>query len=95
MKKIPLKDVLKELRLPENTEFLGYGIHLEESDEFLFSIQESEDVQNVGWAKTPELAKAFQSLHKAEKIRNKFKPEANIVWMFDSGNKIFITQPDN
>jgi len=94
MKKTPLKDVLQELGLPEDTDFIGYGIHLAESDEFLLTCDEREGVQNIGWSKTPELCKVFQSIKKAEKIKNKFKPEANIVWMFDIGKQIFIAQPE-
>jgi hypothetical protein len=35
LREIPLSDVKKEYGIAEDSEFLGYGVHIERSDEFL------------------------------------------------------------
>jgi len=94
MKKTQIKDIIKQLGLPEETEWIGYGIHSVENDDFLWYFEAEGDIENLVWIKFPDKAKAFQSLNKAEKIRDKFKPEAEVVWMFDLGNQVFVTQPE-
>jgi len=93
MKKTQLNKIIKDMELPEGTIFLGYSIHLKDSDEFLLNYEDTNYSTNMYWIKTPENAKHFQSLKKAEKTRNNIKPEASIVWLFDTGPQIIATQP--
>lgn len=95
MLKIDEKRLIKEMNLPKETKFLGYAIHLIESDEFLVNYQHNEMLVNMWWTTLPEAAKHFQSLKKAEKIKKKIKPEATIAWLFDTGPNIVATQPEN
>jgi hypothetical protein len=94
MKKYKISEIIEELGLPENTEWLGYSIHSIDNDDFLFHYEVNEDVENMAWTGFPDQAKHFQSLKKAEKVRDKFKPEAEVVWVFDIGRQVIVTQPE-
>lgn len=94
MKKYKMEDVIKEIGLPENTKWIGFAIHSVENDDFLMLFEENEYAENLTWVKFPDQAKKFKSLKKAEKIRNKFKPDAEVVWLFDIGKQIVVTQPE-
>jgi hypothetical protein len=95
MKVVNTKELIKDLGFPEKTEFLGYSIHLEESDEYLLDYQLSSEVNHLTWTTRPEMAKHFQSFKKVEKTRDKIKPTAIIMWIFDTGTHIFATQPED
>jgi len=96
MIKSKVDELKKEMNLPETTEFLGYSIHLKNVDEFIMEYEIKPGLlTNMWWTKSPERAKHFKSLKKAEKIKKKIKPEANIVWVFDIGSQIVVTQPKN
>ncbi len=95
LKKVNTKQLIKDLGFPEGTEFLGYSIHLEKSDEYLYDYKITPEGTPMTWAKTPEIAKCFKSFKKIEKIRSKIKPEAIIMWLFDTGTHIYATQPEN
>lgn len=95
MKQVNTKQLIKELGFPEKTEFLGYSIHLEESDEYLVDYIHSSEMKTISWTNFPEKAKYFQSFKKIEKTRDKIKPNAIIMWLFDTGTQIYATQPED
>ena len=39
----------RDLNIPADAEFLGYGVHLEESDEFLSEFREQDSVTSKMW----------------------------------------------
>lgn len=94
MQKIKISELVKDMGLPEGTIFLGYSIHLQESDEFLLSYEDNIEMTNMWWTHNPEQVKHFQSFKKVEKIKNKIKPEASVAWLFDTGPQIIATQPE-
>ena len=79
--------------LPDETIFKGYSIHLENNDEYLVSYKIDSGEKSLAWSKFPEIAKCFQSLNKAENTKAKIRPEATIMWLFDTGTNIVATQP--
>ena len=87
------QDSVDELRqtlgFPEGTEFLGYAIYLEESDEFLAEFLDlpKEGVLKKVWARTPQMAACYKSLTKAVKISDDCSNSV-VVGMFDTGNQI-------
>lgn len=95
LEKVNLKEYITDYNLPQDTKFKGYAIHLIDSDEFLLDYKIKSGLINKWWSKTPETAKKFQSLKKAIRIRNEVKPEAVIVWMFDTGPQIIISAHEN
>jgi len=96
MKKDTINELIKGMNLPDTTKFLGYSIHLQEEDEFLMEYEIKPGLlTNMWWTKQPETAKYFKSIKKVEKIKDKIKPEANVVCVFDTGPQIIVTQPKN
>ncbi len=75
--------------LPEGTEFLGYAVYLEASDEFLAEFLDlpKEGVLKKVWAKTPQMAACYKSLTKAIEISNECFNSV-VVGMFDTGSQI-------
>ena len=60
-KKTPIKDVLTELGLPQDAEFLGYVVHLQHSDEFLMQVSDSAHMNSILWSKIPDLVIIYGS----------------------------------
>ncbi|TMO84592.1 hypothetical protein [Pseudoalteromonas spongiae] len=94
LEKIDLEHLKKEFELPEETKFVGYAIHLENSDEFLHNYNDSPDATLMTWSPSPVNAKKFHSLKKVTRIKNDIKPEARIVWLFDLGKHIAALTPE-
>lgn len=89
LREISLSAIKKEYGLSEDAEFLGYGVHLEKSDEFLAAFDESLDVTRKAWAKTPEAALTFQSIADAHHV-SKECAGSIVVGMFDTGSQIYV-----
>lgn len=95
LEKIDLKEFIKTYELPETTKFIGYSIHLTESDEFLYKYKVGNVVITKAWCQSPEMAKKFYSLKKANRVKLEIaKPDATVVWLFDIGKQIIATVPD-
>lgn len=84
-----LDDLKRELNIPADAEFLGYGVHLEASDEFLSDYKDQSDVTSKMWAKTPELAKLFEQFSGAYDMTRKC-PGAVVVGIFDSEKQVWV-----
>lgn len=79
----------KTLGFPDGTEFLGYAVYREESDEFLAEFDESVQggIVRIVWARTPQLAICYDTLAKAIKI-SKECSRSSVLGLFDIGNQI-------
>ena len=84
-----LEDLRRTLGFPENTQFLGYAVYLEESDEFLVEFKDlpKEGVSKKVWAKTPQLAACYATLEKAVSI-SKECSNSIVIGLFDTGDQI-------
>jgi|JI10StandDraft_1071094.scaffolds.fasta_scaffold1622052_2 hypothetical protein len=89
LREISLSEVKKEYGLAEDADFLGYGVHIEKSDEFLALFEISDEIEKKAWAKTPELALKFDSIADAHDASKACKGSI-VVGMFDVGEQIFV-----
>lgn len=84
-----LDDLKRELNIPAEAEFLGYGVHLEASDEFLSEYEDIPAMIRKMWAKTPEMAKLFKDFSGAYEVARKCASSV-VVGIFDSENKVWV-----
>ena len=89
-KKIKVSDYKKERGISDEFEFKGYAVHLEKSDEFLAAESENGDVCLRSWAKTPMLAKLYQSQNKAEKSAKRAKNGAVMALVFEGPDSYHV-----
>ncbi|MEJ1367061.1 MAG: hypothetical protein RPU35_02430 [Candidatus Sedimenticola sp. (ex Thyasira tokunagai)] len=62
-----LNIVKEELGLPDNTKFVGFVVHLPDTDEFLGDITRNRGIEKRMWSKVPDLAKIYKNRKKAER----------------------------
>lgn len=89
LKQRSLADIKKEYGLPDSAEFLGYGVHNAERDEFLAQFEETPAATKRAWAKDPQLALPYDEFAEAYEVSRKCK-EAIVVGMFDIGDQIYV-----
>lgn len=94
LKQRNLDDLKKELGLPDDAEFCGYLVHIEDKDEFLASINETPLAIERSFAKTPELAKRFDEFIDAHDVARAEKGEI-VVLLFDVGNQYHVFTLNN
>ncbi|NQY66071.1 MAG: hypothetical protein HRT38_20815 [Alteromonadaceae bacterium] len=95
LEKIDLKLMINEFDLPAETKFIGYAIHLKNSDKFLYQHQIKKDYSvTKAWCTSPEQAEKFQSLEEVTKIRDELQTKARVVWMFDVNKQYIVTTPE-
>lgn len=89
-----LKEIIEECGFPKDTQFLGYVIHLPETDEFLAQFKKiHHDGSNIKmWSKTPGISKKYMSLKRAFKDVKKLKKNVEICALLDTGDA-YISQP--
>lgn len=61
-------EMKKQFNLPENAVFLGWVIHHPENDEYVVTYTSNEYMANIGWGLSPEKAKKFKTLKKANSV---------------------------
>lgn len=84
-----LDDLKRELNIPAAAEFLGYGVHLESSDEFLSDFEENLDEIRKMWTKKPEHAKLFSEFSGAYDVALKCA-DSVVVGIFDSESQVWV-----
>jgi len=74
---------------------IGYLVHRPETDEFLFSIDDSNDIQITGWIKSdPGSAYRFPSLKLASDFCIEDGKSSIPVLLYDRGSTYLVTFPD-
>lgn len=86
-----LDEIRQELGLPPGAQFLGYGIHVKDRDEFLAFIKDSPSATQKAWTKDPVNAMTYGNIEDAFADSKKCAGSI-IVGMFDLGDRIHITQ---
>lgn len=89
LKKTSLDDLRKQLGLPNDAEFCGYLVHVEDKDEFLGLIEETNLATKRGFVESPEHAKRFDEFGDAFKVARKEKNEI-VVGLFDLGKQLCV-----
>lgn len=76
---------------PASAVFMGYAVHLPETDEFLMFNHERRGVVSRAWAKHPAGARLFRDHRAAQRIADDCNPgTALVVCLFDTENQIFV-----
>lgn len=86
-----LDSIRKDLGLPDTAEFLGYGIHIQDRDEFLAFIKDAPGATQKAWTKNPVDALTYGNF--ADAFADSKKCTGSIVvGMFDLGDQIYVAQ---
>lgn len=88
-KKVSVDELRRTLGLPDGTEFLGYTIYREKSDEFLSEFKDlpKEGLVKITWTQSPVSAACYKALGKAVKISEECLGSV-VVGLFDTGSQI-------
>lgn len=80
------------LKLPESAEFLGWLIYNEDKDDFLQSYSLGDHFIRKAWILSPEGAKKFSTVKKANSVLNKIEVlNCKVVASFDIGSQILVS----
>ena len=92
MKKLtPIRDVIKELNLPQDTEFLGYVIRHPNSDELLAGVRATSEGVMAGWTEEIEWADRYDRYNDAETSVKKIEKEGGLIsLLFDMGESYYV-----
>lgn len=89
MEQVPIAEIKKKLGLPASAEYLGYVVHLPDSDEFLMLAKKGQGISQRAFAKTPQLARLYADYHQALRDANGCKQKAEVGVLFDIGDQLF------
>ncbi len=85
-----IKKFIEEAGLPSNTKFLGFVVHLPETDEFLKNVVYGKGFENREWASIPDLAKIYKIEKKAAKEVSNYGKNATVACLLDTGNQYVL-----
>lgn len=98
---IPTPDVMRDsMGFPESCRFVGYVVHLPDSDEFLAGASEPQPgVVLYQYAAAPGLAKVYANFRTALKIADDIQKHRTVVaYLFDHGTQWLVgfqgTEPE-
>lgn len=87
----PIVEAIQQLGLPEGSQFLGYVVHLPDSDEFLASFEDTPEVTKRSFSQSPLLAKRYGDYHQALGESQACKQHAEPWLLFDTGDQLVVT----
>lgn len=91
IKQVKISDVIAELGIPANSQFLGYVVYRPDSDEYLLEYQEMDGAERWLWAKTPYLAHLYHDFRQGLSHSSAYEKAPTLVGlMFDTGDKLFF-----
>lgn len=90
LQQVNIEEFIKEIDLPENSQFVGYVVNIPHSDEYLADIQYGDDVVNKTIAKIPALAKVFDDVEDALKARKEFSYPVDVCLMFETDQQFLV-----
>ena len=89
--RVKISDVIAELGIPANSQFLGYAVHRPDSDEFLVEYKEKDGAEKWIWAITPQLAHLYHDFHQALSHSTAYDKAPTLVGLvFDIGDQLFF-----
>jgi hypothetical protein len=89
--KIELTEVKAQLGYPQESVYLGYGIHRPDTLEYAVLAIENEMESRWAWSKTPELAYKFHDYREVLRLVSEYtKAPLMIGLLFEHGNKIMF-----
>lgn len=84
-----LDELKRDLNIPDSAEFIGYGLHIEASDEFLASFEDHGGLTKKMWVKLPEQAQLFMELASAYEMQQKCIG-AVMVGIFETEENVWV-----
>ena len=98
MEKLTIKEIMKKTGVPKGAKFLGFAVHLEESDEFLLSSSTSDMMDTHTWTKMIELAEIHPEQELAAKKAIQYGKDSCVVMVFEMDKQylalIYLHQED-
>ncbi|MDP2716291.1 hypothetical protein [Rheinheimera sp.] len=92
IEKIQISEVLEELGLPPDSEYLGYLIHRPDTDDFVMLASDNKECSLWMWSDTPEGAFKFQDYSYVTKLASIYnKAPVMVGLVFDTGNMLVFT----
>lgn len=91
---VPPGDLKRDLGLPAQAKFVGYGVHLPLRDEFLALDRSVGDSQGWGWTPFPNYALHISRYDKASRTASRYGRGAIVVYMFDVGDQYIVAVAD-
>lgn len=92
---IPPPDVARrQLGLPAAAQFVGFGVHLPRTDEFLALARPGPGLDHWGWTPVPNYAIHFEGFADASRLAARYGKGAVVVYMFDLGDQYVVAKPE-
>ena len=89
-----LEEIRTETGLSD-AKFLGYVVHLPDSDEYAAKCELRNDSMMIAWAKSPELAQRFNTRKPADNITQAYGKNNVVTGMlFETNDQYFVICPD-
>jgi hypothetical protein len=88
------EDIKQQMGLSKDCNFLGYVIHLPESDEFLSRFSDDNEATFKGWSPVPDVALRYDDFHEAVKILkivSKSNRETVLALLWEDDTQYFVT----
>lgn len=89
-----IDEIRRQMGLPDGSSFLGYVIHLPESDEFLAHFDDSDHKIVKLWAAIPDLAIRYQDFHHAVKVLKAVSQSGRqtlLALLWEEDSQYFVT----
>lgn len=92
MKEPSIYEIKQQSGLPVDAKFIGWLIHLPDTDEYLANFKSDDDYALKAWAMSPEQAKTFKTFKKASKLLPELELQGRAVVVpgFDLGRQIIV-----
>ena len=87
---IPPDQLKEEMGLPSSAPFVGYGVQLTATEEFLALEHQNGDFAGWAWTRFPNYAKHFHRYDKASRSAKRYGKGATVVYMFDVGEQYIV-----
>lgn len=91
IEKFQISEILEELNLPPDSEYLGYGVHRPDTDEYVMLASDSKDCSLWLWSSTPIGAFKFQDYAYVTELASKYdKAPVEVGIIFDIGHAVIF-----
>lgn len=89
-REIPVDALIQELGLPPDSKYMGYVIHNPDQDDYLATVDESNDQIFRSYARSPETALRFMNYAEACGVAESITKNTQIGVLFDVGSQLYV-----
>jgi len=89
-----IKEYMERFNIPSHFRFIGFCVHHEKRDEFLYRYKKKRGSYKKVWSQTPELSIRYKDQLKAEKIALSINDGSIMALLFDDGIRIHVSITD-